>query len=86
MNDLERVYEAGARIGGTKLYASEALQLWRQHADTEHSASKSTYRRNVVGWHRRSHPDCEWDIGIGYFNGGGRPVMAGTDGIHRCFI
>ena len=83
MNDLERTYEAGTRIEGLKLYAVEALQLWRQHADTVHSASTSTYRRNVVGWHRKSHPDCEWDIGIGYWNDGGRPVRTGTDGVRR---
>ena len=83
MSEMERVYEAGTRIEGIKLYAAEALQLWMQHADTEHSTPKSVYGWNIVRWHQNSYPDCGWDIGSMHWNDGQRPVRTGTDGIQR---
>ncbi len=84
MNYAEEVYEAGARVQGIKLYANEALQLWRQHADTEHDTPKSVYRFNVVGWHRKKHPDCGWDIGAIHWNNPDRHTLwTGTDGVTR---
>lgn len=35
------------------------LWWWRKHAEDEHGATPDDYRMDVIGWHRREHPDCE---------------------------
>lgn len=36
------------------------LWLWQKHNEEEHGATESDYKRNVKGWHRRHHPDCDF--------------------------
>ena len=87
MSDLEHVYDAGQKVPGIRLAATEALQLWRQHCNTVHGATRlSDYRDCVAEWHRETHPDCEWDIGSWHWRDvlKGRSLQrVGTDGIER---
>lgn len=40
--------------------ARELLERWRKHCEEEHGVSQDDYHMNVVRWHKKNAPSCDF--------------------------